>query len=559
MSATTAIKATAIVEKQSRIYLYWGVLIGLLAAELLGFTLRFDAVEPLSHFTGWLPQLLRHSNSIINFATCFGFFVSIILVDAVRSDPELRRIGEKCSRSSRAFYFLASHLGLSSLLVWLTWRLFEGPSNSSSSNLLPWATAWFSVGCLSLSFWLLAFFPVNGWLRLLGLRWRLLLVSVLISIIAILVGSSMSALWTTFHNSTFWTVRGVLGLFYSDVLCSPDQYLLGTERFGVRIAPQCSGFEGIGLIWVFLAVYLWWFRKELRFPQAFWLIPLGTALSWVSNVLRIAALVMLGDAGWTEVAVGGFHSQVGWLAFNTIGISLVLVARHVRLFSKVDSLPVLEVPATSSPAATFLGPMVAIALTTMLTTIFAQNGFDQLYAARVLAALVVFWYFRADYVGILRGSWSWQPVAAGLVVYIFWTALEPVPRSSEVVTTIPNGLAKLSQFGAAGWLLARAVGSVLIIPLAEELAFRGFLTRRLISSDFESVPEGLFTWPSFLLSSLLFGLLHERWVAGCLAGMAYALVYYRRGKLIDSVLAHAVTNLSITIYVFATSEWYKWS
>ncbi len=85
------------------------------------------------------------------------------------------------------------------------------------------------------------------------------------------------------------------------------------------------------------------------------------------------------------------------------------------------------------------------------------------------------------------------------------------------------------------------------MPLAEELAFRGFLTRRLIAADFQAVPEGRFTGMSFVVSSLLFGLLHQqRWLAGTVAGMAYALAYYRRGRLIDAVAAHATTNLLIT-------------
>jgi CAAX prenyl protease-like protein len=97
------------------------------------------------------------------------------------------------------------------------------------------------------------------------------------------------------------------------------------------------------------------------------------------------------------------------------------------------------------------------------------------------------------------------------------------------------------------------------VPLAEELAFRGYLTRRLISADFQAVPDGRFTWPSFLISSLLFGALHQRRLAGTIAGMAYALAYYRRGKLIDAVAAHSVTNLCITVSVIATREWSRWS
>ena len=56
--------------------------------------------------------------------------------------------------------------------------------------------------------------------------------------------------------------------------------------------------------------------------------------------------------------------------------------------------------------------------------------------------------------------------------------------------------------------------------IAEELAFRGFLLRRLVAEDFEAVPSGRFTWPALLLSSVAFGALHgSRWIAGTLAGL----------------------------------------
>src|SRR5262249_36909700 len=103
-------------------------------------------------------------------------------------------------------------------------------------------------------------------------------------------------------------------------------------------------------------------------------------------------------------------------------------------------------------------------------------------------------------------------------------------------------------------------GSVVVAPAAEELAFRGYLTRRLIAADFRSVPPGTFTWPSFLASSALFGLTHgPNWAAGTLAGMAFALVYYRRGKLIDAVLAHAAANGLLAAYALATGDWSRWS
>ncbi|MGH9677266.1 MAG: CAAX prenyl protease-related protein, partial [Candidatus Acidiferrum sp.] len=109
---------------------------------------------------------------------------------------------------------------------------------------------------------------------------------------------------------------------------------------------------------------------------------------------------------------------------------------------------------------------------------------------------------------------------------------------------------------AATWLLFRAVGAVVTVPLAEELTFRGFLTRRLISADFDAVPLGRFTWFSFIASSILFGVLHEQWLAGILTGMIYAGVVYRRGKLADAVIAHAATNCVVGLFSLAKALGY---
>jgi CAAX prenyl protease-like protein len=111
---------------------------------------------------------------------------------------------------------------------------------------------------------------------------------------------------------------------------------------------------------------------------------------------------------------------------------------------------------------------------------------------------------------------------------------------------------------ATVWLVFRVIGSVITVPIAEELAFRGYLCRRLIASDFQDVPMGKFTWFSFVLSSVLFGILHGRWFAGTLAGLAFALVLYRHKRLSDAVWAHAITNALIAVYVLSTATWTMW-
>jgi CAAX prenyl protease-like protein len=116
----------------------------------------------------------------------------------------------------------------------------------------------------------------------------------------------------------------------------------------------------------------------------------------------------------------------------------------------------------------------------------------------------------------------------------------------------------LGKLGSGLWIAGRIAGSVITVPIAEELAFRGYLTRRLIAADFESIPPGSFAWPAFLISSVLFGALHGRWVAGTLAGLLFAVVYYRRGRIGEAVIAHAVANALIAVWVLARDEWSLW-
>ena len=128
---------------------------------------------------------------------------------------------------------------------------------------------------------------------------------------------------------------------------------MGTGAFHVEVAPECSGYEGIGLIWVFLSAYLWFFRRTLRFPQALWLLPVGTVVIWLANVARIVALVAVGAWVSPAVALGGFHSQAGWLAFNAVALGLVAVSRRARVFAADGrSLPPASPPTAPRPPRT---------------------------------------------------------------------------------------------------------------------------------------------------------------------------------------------------------------
>jgi exosortase E/protease (VPEID-CTERM system) len=445
-----------------------------------------------------------------------------------------------------------SQLGAFVAFLLLT-DLIRGPEIRSSHHPGPWLIAW-AVACVAtLVLGGVSLLPdrLSGRLARFG---RITLAAISIGVVASVSGYLTLRSWEPLSRLTLEVAHGLLGIFFRETVYRPDELIVGADSFSVRIAPTCSGYEGIGLIWVFLGVYLWVSRRDLRFPQALLLLPLGTAFVWLANAIRIAALVAVGVWVSPTVALDGFHSNAGWLAFNLVGLGMIAASRRLRWFAATDPSPV--VIGGSNPDAAFLAPAVATLATAMITGAFSR-GFDGLYPLRVIVAAVVLWACRRTYI-CLRLTWSWQAVAIGIGAFALWLALEPAPSGSATESRLPDGLAGLPMGLGAAWVIFRVIGSVITVPLAEELAFRGYLTRRLIAADFLKVPLGLFTWSSFLASSFLFGILHGRWLAGTLAGMLYAVALYRRRELSDAVLAHATTNALISADVLMTGSWTLW-
>ncbi len=277
-----------------------------------------------------------------------------------------------------------------------------------------------------------------------------------------------------------------------------SNFVIGTSTFVVEIAPECSGFEGIGLIWVLLLGSFWIFRDRFRFPRALLLVPIGTALIWVSNSVRIAGLVAVGTLVSPKIAVGGFHSYTGWLAFNLIGLGLLTTALHCRFF--LVRTVTAEETSYPSPTAAYVMPLLSIVATLMVTGAISE-GFDRLYPLRVVVAALVFWCYRKGY-GKLRLTWSWEGFGIGVAVFALWMALESNPPFTADGLTpwavLPPGL-------AVAWLIARVLGSVIVVPLAEELAFRGYLLRRIVAADFWTVTPGHLSGAAVAISSLAFG------------------------------------------------------
>ena len=111
-----------------------------------------------------------------------------------------------------------------------------------------------------------------------------------------------------------------------------------------------------------------------------------------------------------------------------------------------------------------------------------------------------------------------------------------------------------------GWALtiAKLLGSAFVISAAEEWFFRGFLYRWLRKGDFLTVEPARYDAQAFWTVVVLFGLEHDRWFAGMAAGAVYGWLVLKTGRVGPAIVAHAITNLALGIYVVLSRQYGFW-
>ena len=148
-------------------------------------------------------------------------------------------------------------------------------------------------------------------------------------------------------------------------------------------------------------------------------------------------------------------------------------------------------------------------------------------------------------------------VVVGVLVFALWINLDaPWMRLGEASAVfIP-----VDANGQLQWplLIVRWMGAALLVPVMEELFWRSFLMRWVENPQFESVVPQRVGLKAVVLSTFVFVLAHTLWLAAIVAGLAYAWLYVRTGKLWVPIIAHAVTNGVLGLWVVMTGKWAFW-
>ena len=328
------------------------------AGELLVISVGADGAELanrgnlLRFLAAWGPWILRF---IVGFAALFVTF------GYLKSRATFDEISEQLAAIPIRKSLFAAHFACMVLAGALTFALYKTPVAGVQADLI--AVSWLVAGAAAIAFGGFAVIPLALWIQMVRGTGYLWLYTSTAVVAACVVGNSGRSLWRPMGRLTFSMVEGLLRLVASGVTADPVKMIIGTGKFKVEIAEQCSGFEGAGLILAFGVVWLWLFRKECRFPQALLLVPAGVVVIYLLNAVRIAALVLIGSAGARDIAVGGFHSQAGWIAFNVVALGFSVAARRMPYFTlnppRGRNNPSAGV-ASDNPTAAYLVPFLVI-------------------------------------------------------------------------------------------------------------------------------------------------------------------------------------------------------
>jgi CAAX protease family protein len=71
------------------------------------------------------------------------------------------------------------------------------------------------------------------------------------------------------------------------------------------------------------------FLRSTTVSERWVLLPISLVLSWLLNVVRIAALFTIGVRGNPELAMKGFHSHAGWLMFSILAFTIIGVSTAI--------------------------------------------------------------------------------------------------------------------------------------------------------------------------------------------------------------------------------------
>lgn len=167
------------------------------------------------------------------------------------------------------------------------------------------------------------------------------------------------------------------------------------------------------------------------------------------------------------------------------------------------------------------------------------------------------------------GRWriSLLAVGVGVVGIVVWVVLAMLQRWAMSQMGWQMSIGSRSGFDpllempdrtlAFGFLAVRFFGLAILVPVLEEFFLRGFVMRYVVDADWWRVSLGQMTRLAIVVGTVVPVLLHPgEAVAAAVWFSGITWLMLRTQNIWDCIVAHAVTNLLLGVWVVAANQWW---
>jgi hypothetical protein len=219
---------------------------------------------------------------------------------------------------------------------------------------------------------------------------------------------------------------------------------------------------------------------------------------------------------------------------------------------------------TKFPAGPYVIPFGFFLVLLALGAVWPLTGAADQFA-RILVLTAVLWAVSRPALDFRVRQWGGS-LLLGVLIFGVWIAPDLIFANYRQLPLFHNPImgavgSSLSEAGRRDplVLLLRTLRASILVPIVEELFWRGWLMRWLINPDFRRVSLGSYQATSFWVVALLFASEHgPYWDVGLVAGILFNLWMIRTKSLGDLILAHAMANLCLSAYVITAGKWEFW-